>query len=188
MGSRARIAAVTLAVMVAASACGTETVTVTPTPAPSTAPVLIIHSTPSCDGTDVTTPYANFAADFNAGRATEAAARFGGAHGFSWWDPSDPSGDVQTLEELPDHFAHLYKLGVRLPPTIHPRPPAGQSSGEAGFVFDDNGFAGKGGIVCQTAKISYLVIEAWTKTIAGRARMAPPGDVRQNGSLGPALN
>lgn len=187
MGSRAGIAAVALVATVLASACGAESVTVTPTAAPPTAPVT--HSTPSCDGTAATTPYASFAADFNAGRAAGAAARFGGAHGFSWWDPSDPSGDVQTLAELPDHFARLYRLGVRLPTAIEPRPPAGATSGEGGFVFDDrHGFVGKGAIVCQTAKISYLVIDAWTKGIAGRASNAPPSNYPQNGSLGPALN
>ena len=130
---------------------------------------------PSCDGTVVTTPYASFAAAFNNDETRQAAAQFGGDHAFAWWDPSDPPGGVQTLDQLADHLALLHDLGVRLPTTIYALPPAGEAPGEGGFIWDDHhGFSGKGGINCQTARFVYLVIDSWTKAIAGKAPVPSP--------------
>lgn len=134
-----------------------------------------VQYTPSCDGTVATTPYASFAAAFNAHEIRRAAAQFGGDHAFAWWDPSDPPGGVQTLDQLADHLALLYDLGVRLPTTIYALSPAGEASDEGGFIWDDrHGFSGKGGIDCQTARFAYLVIDSWTKAIAGKALVPSP--------------
>ena len=153
--------------------CGADRVTITPTAAP---PAPVVRPTPSCDGTVASMPWANFAAAFNAGHTDQAAAQFGGHHDFAWWDPSDdPSGGLQTLDELRSHFADLYRLGVRLPETVYLTPPAGEAPGEGGFQFNDGqGFSGKGAIECQTAKIAYLVIDTWTPKIAGGAPVGEP--------------
>jgi hypothetical protein len=162
-----------VAVALTLGACTAERIRVAPTARASTAAP--VHNTPSCDGTVATTPYASFATAFNARETRRAAAQFGGDHAFAWWDPSDPPGGVQTQDQLADHFAVLYDLGVRLPTRIHPLPPAGEAPGEGGFIWDDHhGFAGKGEIECQTARLAYLVIDSWTKAIAGRAPVPSP--------------
>lgn len=161
------------ALALALGACTADRIRVAPTARASTpAPV---HNTPSCDGTVATTPYANFAGAFNAHETRRAAAQFSGHHAFAWWDPSDAPGGVQTVDQLADHLALLYDLGVRLPTTIYALPPAGEAPGEGGFIWDDHhGFAGKGAIDCQTARLAYLVIDSWTKAIAGRAPVPSP--------------
>lgn len=138
-----------------------------------------IISAPPCDGRAAATPYATFAAAFNAGHFDQAAAQFGGADVTGgdqiWWDPSDPRLlGMQGLGQLPDHFAKLYQFGVRLPPTIEPNPLGDlrEFPGFGEFDFNDHGFSGRGVVVCQTAKIADLYIDGWTPAIAGQA---PPG-------------
>jgi hypothetical protein len=131
---------------------------------------------PSCDGAVAATPYANFAAAFNAGQTGRAAAYFAGQRLFAWWDPSNPPGGAVTSDQLADHLAVLYHVGVRLPATIDAEA-TDNRPGEGGFVWDDrHGFSGKGSIDCQTAGFTYLIIDGWTKAIAGGALVpSPPG-------------
>lgn len=62
--------------------------------------------------------YEEFAMSFNANEIALATAQFAGQHhNFTWWDPSDPSGQTQVRAQLYDHFQQMYGLGVRLPAT-----------------------------------------------------------------------
>jgi len=153
----------------ALGACTAGHVHSTPTQPPS------MHSTPVCDGTVAATPYANFAAALGTNQPALAATFFAGGGNFFWWDPSDPLGHVQKFDELADHFGHLYDLGVRLPTTLDLQILAGEAPGAGDFSWDDHrGFSGKGGVDCQTQKITSMVIDTWTTAIAGRAPITPP--------------
>ncbi|HKE67377.1 MAG TPA: hypothetical protein VKB59_22450 [Micromonosporaceae bacterium] len=126
-------------------------------------------------------PVPQFASAFNRHDLALAVDQFGGHHEFTWKDPSDPK--VLTLGEIHDHLASLYDLGVRLPATVtfeaaeyeppdsdgHDRP-AGSS-----VAFYSNGphFWGKVGIDCASGKIGYMVIDEWTRAIAGHAPLGP---------------
>lgn len=124
-----------------------------------------------CDGAAASTAYEQLATAFNTDDIALAIAQFiNGQHpGFTWWDPSDPSGATQRRTQLADHFRHMRDLGVRLPPTATFT--ASDDNGKGGFTFTTphDGFYGKGGFDCTTGKLSYLVIDHWTKDIAGRA-------------------
>ena len=148
-------------------------------------PNAVKSSAPPCDGSQITDRYAEFAYAFNLREFALAVDQFGGHHGFAWWDPSDPSGGVQQLSEIHDHFVAMYVLGVRLPATATFTPgdyygpdADGQDrpAGATGFTWDDqHGFWGKGGIDCATGKIAYMVIDGWSRAIAGRAPPGPSG-------------
>ena len=146
-----------------------------------TRPTGVVSSPPHCDGSQVTDRYAEFASAFNRGELALAVDQFVSGHPFVWWDPSDPLGKVQVLDEIRDHFGTMYALGVRLPisftiqgfsgPDANGQDP---SAGTGGFDWDDgHGFWGKGGIDCASGKFVYMVIDGWTRAIAGRAPLAP---------------
>ncbi|HEU0239242.1 MAG TPA: hypothetical protein VFR11_08155 [Micromonosporaceae bacterium] len=144
-------------------------------------PASVVSATPHCDGSQRTDRYPQFASAFNRHDLALAVDQFGGHHEFTWKDPSDP--EVLTLGEIHDHLASLYDLGVRLPATVtfeaaeyeppdtegHDRP-AGSS-----VAFYSNGphFWGKVGIDCASGKIGYMVIDEWTRAIAGHAPLGP---------------
>jgi hypothetical protein len=130
-----------------------------------------ISTVARCNSATASTVYEQLATAFNAGQIAVATAQFiNGQHpGFTWWDPSDPSGATQDRTQLADHFRHMRDLGVRLPPTATFT--ASDDNSKGGFTFNKphDGFYGKGGFDCTTGKLSYLVIDQWTKDIAGRA-------------------
>jgi hypothetical protein len=123
-----------------------------------------------CDGSAAGAVYEEFAMSFNANEIALATAQFAGQHrDFTWWDPSDPSGQTQVRAQLDDHFQQMYGLGVRLPATA--TFVAADDGGLGGFNFNKphNGFYGKGALDCRSGKLSYMVIDGWTNSIAGRA-------------------
>jgi hypothetical protein len=129
-----------------------------------------VSTVAQCDGSAAEVVYEEFAMSFNANEIALATAQFAGQHhDLTWWDPSDPSGQTQVRAELDDHFRHMYDLGVRLPATA--TFVAVDDGGLGGFNFNTphNGFYGKGALDCGSGKLSYLVIDGWTKNIAGRA-------------------
>ena len=129
-----------------------------------------ISTVARCNSATASTVYEQLATAFNAGEIALATAQFANEqHSLTWWDPSDPSGATQDRTQLADHFGHMRDLGVRLPPTATFT--ASDDNGKGGFTFNKprDGFYGKGGFDCTTGKLSYLVIDQWTKDIAGRA-------------------
>ena len=123
-----------------------------------------------CDSAAASIVYEQFATAFNTDDIALAAAQFASEpSSFTWWDPSDPSGATQDRTHLADHFRRLRDLGVRLPATATFT--AFDDNGKCGFTFTTphDGFYGKGGFDSTTGKLSYLVIDQWTKDIAGRA-------------------
>jgi hypothetical protein len=127
-------------------------------------------ATTHCDGGTASVAYEQFAQAFNADEIALATAQFAGQHpGFTWWDPSDPSGGTQDRTQLADHFRRMRGLGVRLPATA--TFVGSDDTEQGGFTFNHGQvrFSGKGSLDCTTGKLSYLVIAEWTKEIAGHA-------------------
>ncbi len=129
-----------------------------------------ISTAAQCDAAAARTVYEQLATAFNADKIALATAEFAEEQrSFTWWDPSDPSGATQDRTQLADHFRHMRALGVRLPATATFT--ASDDNDKGGFTFNNphDGFFGKAGFDCETGKLYYLVIDGWTRNIAGRA-------------------
>jgi hypothetical protein len=153
-----------------AAGCTADHVELEPT-APRTVVVTSVPATAgTCDDSGFLAIYAPFASDFDAGRRIDVDLFFAASPHFDlWWDPSDASWSAQGRPDLAAHFHSMYALGVRLPKTV-----TFTGTGNPGVVNwnDHHGFAGGGQIDCVTGKITYFIIDSWSKAIAGRAPAA----------------
>jgi len=177
MGAR-RWSSVAVATVVAtlAAACGADRIVVGPSaPAPidSPAPHHLAPTAPrpgaatgTCDRGGMYSVYRPLVRAFNDGVPVDVDQYFAASPHFEyWWDPSDALGKAQARPDLAAHFRAMYALGVRLPVNV-----AFMPTGDTGvYGFDQDGFIGGGHLDCVTGKITNFVIDAWPRSVAGRA-------------------